>query len=209
MKRKILGIVAFLLISLGFILVVFPIVSNYIGVQVAHTTVSDFKNNKSAVYGGEKTTDNSNEAEICFNSSVGPDALLSLMWNGQYYYVNLMCNPSDGKYVRSYIDNNLISNAKYVCTDSFHGTVFSILYKRQFMVFNRYTADVNGKSSTNSRLSSLLNLLGLENRLYDSNKGLKQDMFEPINFETAHKNIEKLREQSLAYLKNALSDSRI
>lgn len=54
---------------------------------------------------------NSNEAEICFNSSVGPDALLSLMWNGQYYYVNLMCNPSDGKYVRSYIDNNLISNA--------------------------------------------------------------------------------------------------
>ena len=104
---------------------------------------------------------------------------------------------------------NLINNAKYVCTDSFHGTVFSILYKRQFMVFNRYTADVNGKSSTNSRLSSLLNLLGLENRLYDSNKGLKQDMFEPINFETAHKNIEKLREQSLAYLKNALSDSRI
>ena len=74
---------------------------------------------------------------------------------------------------------------------------------------NRYTADVNGKSSTNSRLSSLLNLLGLENRLYDSNKGLKQDMIEPINFETAHKNIEKLREQSLAYLKNALSDSRI
>lgn len=63
MKRKILGIVAFLLISLGFILVVFPIVSNYIGVQVAHTTVSDFKNNKTAVYGGEKTTDNSNEAE--------------------------------------------------------------------------------------------------------------------------------------------------
>ena len=104
---------------------------------------------------------------------------------------------------------NLISNAKYVCTDSFHGTVFSILYKRQFMVFNRYTADVNGKSSTNSRLSSLLNLLGLENRLYDSNKGVKQDMFEPINFETAHNNIEKLREQSLAYLKNALSDSRI
>lgn len=104
---------------------------------------------------------------------------------------------------------NLIGNAKYVCTDSFHGTVFSILYKRQFMVFNRYTADVNGKSSTNSRLSSLLNLLGLENRLYDSNKGLKQDMFDPINFETAHKNIEKLREQSLAYLKNALSDSRI
>jgi len=40
-------------------------------------------------------------------------------------------------------------------------------------------------------------------------KGLKQDMIEPINFETAHKNIEKLREQSLAYLKNALSDSRI
>ena len=58
-------------------------------------------------------------------------------------------------------------------------------------------------------MSSLLNLLGLEKRLYDSNKGLKQDMFDLINFETARKNIKELREQSLAYLKNALSDSRI
>lgn len=28
---------------------------------------------------------------------------------------------------------NLIRNAEYVCTDSFHCSVFSILYKRQFL----------------------------------------------------------------------------
>ena len=32
---------------------------------------------------------------------------------------------------------NLIRHAKYVCTDSFHGSVFSILYRKQFISFNR------------------------------------------------------------------------
>ena len=44
---------------------------------------------------------------------------------------------------------NLIRNAEYVCTDSFHCSVFSILYKRQFFTFRRYNR--NTKQSTNSR----------------------------------------------------------
>lgn len=36
---------------------------------------------------------------------------------------------------------NLIRNAKYVFTDSFHGSVFSMLYKKQFSIFNRYSND--------------------------------------------------------------------
>lgn len=45
------------------------------------------------------------------------------------------CGPSEFVY--------LIKNAVYVCTDSFHASVFSILYNRPFVVFNR-----NGKHNT-------------------------------------------------------------
>lgn len=45
---------------------------------------------------------------------------------------------------------NLIRNAEYVCTDSFHCSVFSILYKREFYTFRRYNR--NTRQSTNSRL---------------------------------------------------------
>ena len=38
---------------------------------------------------------------------------------------------------------NLLRGAKYVCTDSFHGSVFSIIHHKPFVTFNRY--DENSK----------------------------------------------------------------
>lgn len=49
-------------------------------------------------------------------------------------------------------------DAKYVITDSFHGTVFSILFNKDFMVYG------NNKRG-NSRFNSLLGLFSLQNRL--------------------------------------------
>ena len=49
---------------------------------------------------------------------------------------------------------NLIRNAEYVCTDSFHGSVFSILNHKQFVTFNRFSNE--SKNSRNSRIESLL-----------------------------------------------------
>ena len=57
---------------------------------------------------------------------------------------------------------NLIKNAEYVCTDSFHGSVFSSLFQKQFMTFSRY--DENALVSKNYRIISLLQNLGLEQR---------------------------------------------
>lgn len=48
----------------------------------------------------------------------------------------------------------LVNHAKYVYTNSFHGLVFSILFGKRVISFKNMT--------TNSRLSSLLRLLGLE-----------------------------------------------
>lgn len=54
-----------------------------------------------------------------------------------------------------------IAEAKFVVTRSFHGMVFSIIHKRQFAV-------VAGSHGRSTRLTSLLKLLGLEERFFES-----------------------------------------
>ena len=58
---------------------------------------------------------------------------------------------------------NLIKYAEYVCTDSFHGTVFSIIYSRNFFTFKRFNKKAS--LSTNTRITSLLTRVGLMDRL--------------------------------------------
>ena len=54
-----------------------------------------------------------------------------------------------------------IAEAKFVVTRSFHGMVFSILHKRQFAV-------LAGKHGRSTRLTSLLRILGIEDRFFNS-----------------------------------------
>ena len=56
----------------------------------------------------------------------------------------------------------LIRNARYIITDSFHITVFSIIHRKQFYSFMRYRE--NPVTSTNSRIHNLLRMAGLEDR---------------------------------------------
>lgn len=56
----------------------------------------------------------------------------------------------------------LIRNARYIITDSFHITVFSIIHQKQFYSFIRYRE--NPTTCTNSRIRNLLHMVGLENR---------------------------------------------
>ena len=100
---------------------------------------------------------------------------------------------------------NLIENAEMICTDSFHGTVFSILNNKKFLVFNRYMSTKKG--STNSRISSLLNLLKLENRLYSGNGEIYEIMEKAIDYDEVKKQLEILRKESKRYLDNAIKNS--
>ena len=75
---------------------------------------------------------------------------------------------------------NLIKNAKYVCTDSFHGTVFSILFNKEFYTFERFKS--NAKMSTNSRIYSLLKKTKLEDRLLYIRLRLRQRIFGKAKF---------------------------
>lgn len=58
---------------------------------------------------------------------------------------------------------NLIKNAEFVCTDSYHGAGFSIIFGKPFFSFRRYTK--KSTFSTNSRLDTLLGVSNLKSRL--------------------------------------------
>ena len=95
---------------------------------------------------------------------------------------------------------NYIRNAEYVCTDSFHGSVFSIIHKKQFVVFNRYND--KSKHSKNSRIDSLCDNLGINNCRYTGN--IEDVLNNKIDFSQVDKKYKELRRKSEEYLKKAL-----
>ena len=103
---------------------------------------------------------------------------------------------------------NLINNARYVLTDSFHGSVFSILFHKDFIVFDRFRK--NDRESTNSRIFSLMNIAGLENRHITEGVLSSETVFdvtnEKINYETVEDRLERERKKSIDYLIGAFSD---
>lgn len=96
---------------------------------------------------------------------------------------------------------NLIRNAEYVFTDSFHGSVFSMLYQKQFLVFNRYSD--NSSSSKNSRIDSFCKNYGLSDRRYNGNIA---DVENKINYEDVLGKVDEHRQKSKAFLDRALAD---
>lgn len=96
---------------------------------------------------------------------------------------------------------NLIRNAEYVCTDSFHGTVFSLLNHKKFITFNRF--DEKSKNSRNSRIDSLCKQIEIEDRRYNGNIF---DIDNRLNYVNIDNKIEILRKDSKKFLKNALEN---
>lgn len=97
---------------------------------------------------------------------------------------------------------SLIINAKYVFTDSFHGTAFSVNLKKPFFTFERNYKNNRGQSS---RIIDFLELVGLKNQ-YMNDEVLKSDISLPkIDFSYASKVLAKERKKSKRYLNNAIS----
>ena len=72
-------------------------------------------------------------------------------------YLNKKCGPLEWLWY--------FNNAEIVFTNSFHGTAFSIIFNKQFWV-NISNMDITRQSS--DRITDLLNLCGLNNRLLES-----------------------------------------
>ena len=56
---------------------------------------------------------------------------------------------------------SLISKSKLICTDSFHGTMFALIFHKDFFVYERQYKETGSQSS---RITNILNLTGLLNR---------------------------------------------
>lgn len=80
----------------------------------------------------------------------------------------------------------LIANAEYFITNSFHGTVFGLQYRKKFMSY----PIVGPASGMNNRLTTLLQPLGLGYRIYSDNLGPIErevnysDVFKKLDAET-------------------------
>lgn len=94
---------------------------------------------------------------------------------------------------------NLIRNAEYVFTDSFHGSVFSVIYQKQFMVFNRYSD--NSVSSKNSRIDSFCANYGLNGRRYSGDISAVENN---IDYSAVLEKVNEHRKSSIAFLDKAL-----
>ena len=100
---------------------------------------------------------------------------------------------------------NLIKNAEYVCTDSFHGTIFSIIFNKEFFTFRRYPS--KSKFSTNSRLDSLLSIVDLKNRLFEGEESLdeiKELLSQSIDYSIKNNKLNDFILSSKSFLLNSL-----
>lgn len=91
-----------------------------------------------------------------------------------------------------------IASSRYILTDSFHGLVISLLYHRQFVI-------LPGMRGRVTRLRSLLQLVGLEDRIMstdDSAESISAKLQQPIDYDHVDVILSKEREKSWDYLKS-------
>ncbi len=113
--------------------------------------------------------------------------------------INLMNKES--KYYSCGIEDFLYleKNAFLVCTDSFHSTVFSIIFETPFLVFERE----DKYKKMNSRINTLLKMTKLENQyITDDNKRIS---YNNINFKESKRLIQSENEKSIGFLKKSLN----
>ena len=120
--------------------------------------------------------------------------------------------PPKGKFARAQVLNQaspqdflqLIRNAAYVLTDSYHMTIFSINFGRPFLTYVTGIA-----SSTMSKYESILGLLGIEGRLAaddgSASDPLDPDGLTPIDYSAVAEKLRTLRETSVSYLSSVLN----
>lgn len=93
----------------------------------------------------------------------------------------------------------MFRDAEYVVTDSFHGTVFSIIFRKPFITILN---TVRG----GDRFVSLLRVLGLESRLISSVEKLTEALYvHPIDWLTVDIALSVAQRKSMAYLQKALN----
>jgi len=95
----------------------------------------------------------------------------------------------------------LEKHAELICTDSFHSSVFAVLYGRPFVIFDR---EEKGSAKMNSRLDTLVSKFKLKNRYYNGNEITKANL--ECDYTEAYKILKEERKKSLNFLEKALKE---
>lgn len=98
----------------------------------------------------------------------------------------------------------LIRNASYVCTDSFHGCAFALVYNKNFFAFYKHAK--KGGMSTNNRIDNMLGWAGISNRILTGKEEIEQWMVTALDYTEANRRIQDMRQSSLNYLTKALAN---
>lgn len=122
--------------------------------------------------------------------------------NMPVYYLNDKHLPISGiNYLKPASPNefvSLIKNAEYVVTNSFHGSVFSIIFHKELIM------ELNTETKRNTRSEELLNSLGIKNR--EIGEGLAVDPDAPIDWKYADAILDKQRNSARKYLCSVKKD---
>lgn len=101
------------------------------------------------------------------------------------------CGPSEFLYLER--------NAQLICTDSFHSSVFAIIYNRPFVVYDR---EENGMSDMNARMDTLISKFKLKDRKYN-NKYITDNNLNH-NYTFVYEILKEEQKKSFKFLINAL-----
>lgn len=109
--------------------------------------------------------------------------------------LNISKGISDKSNINPSIDEwiNGIANAEFVITDSFHGTVFSIIFGKQFAVMGNHERGL-------TRIESLLKLFGMENRFITESCQIEDIINNKIDYTNVNQLIDKYKMRSMEFL---------
>ncbi|WP_158735767.1 polysaccharide pyruvyl transferase family protein [Alteribacillus sp. YIM 98480] len=91
----------------------------------------------------------------------------------------------------------LIKNAEYIVTNSFHGTTFSIIFNKNFITIPHKV--------TGSRMNNLLELLNLEKRLINKREDANEIIKFNIDYTLPNMLLKQEKEKSLKFLVESLN----
>ena len=107
------------------------------------------------------------------------------------YDLHIRCTPKE---LLSYF-----KNADYIITDTFHGTIFSVINHKKFLTVVR-----EGNTGNSQKLQFLLQQLGLQDRQIQDFQDISAKIDTPIDYKAVDALRAEARENTLQYLKSCL-----
>lgn len=128
-----------------------------------------------------------------------------IAWSTKNYYIKLIGRFGFKlpKYESPSVYLSFIKNARLIFTTSFHGTIFSSLYHKKY-----FTLKNGGMYGDDDRVITLMDNLGLNERLIEYKFDENFDYLKDFDFDKFEENREKLKKQSYNYLEESIKDEK-